>query len=152
MIATVTAALLIAMTPLQSDKDRPVVVLGNSGDTGFIHPLDTAERAGDLWRGELVSVMSLAEEFSIIRTDTTFEIDCSQRRIRIVAAQSYGHDGVATKAMLDDEAMAWEAVDLDGWPPIAALYSIGCQNVDLKSSTITMAQAEERVRGRISDY
>lgn len=152
MIASLTAAMLIAMTPLQSDKDRPVIVLGNSGDTGFIHPLDTAERVGDLWRGELVSVMSLAEDFSIIRSDTTLEIDCSQQRIRAIAAQNYGHDGAPIKVALDEEAMAWEPIDIDGWPPIAALYAIGCQSIDLKSSAITMMQAEERVRGRIRDY
>lgn len=146
------AALLLLGAAIQSDADRPVVVLAYTNDTGYVHPLDTARRTGDLWRGELIAIQSLSEDFTVIRRDVGVEIDCAQGRARMLEGRAYGHDGPLPAEQPAAAPQAWEAVDADAWPVLQMLHAIACQPIDLAGQGLSLAEAEQRVRSRINDY
>ena len=146
------AALTLIGAALQPDGDRPVVILFNTGDTGWVHPLDTAKRAGDLWRGELIAIQSLSEHFTIVRTDAGVEIDCIQSRARILGGRSYGHNGPLPAQEPDQGPQPWETIDADAWPAFQMLHAIACQPIDLAGHSQPLKEAEERIRSRISDF
>ena len=151
MIASL-AALLLLGTALQADGERPVVILYYTGDTGFVHPLDTARRTGDLWRGELIAIQSLSEDFTVVRSDLDVEVDCAQSRARMLGGRSYGHQGLLPSRQPDTGPQEWETVDADAWPALQMLHAIACQPIDLTDASRTLAQAEERIRARIRDF
>lgn len=146
------AALMLLGAAFQSDGDRPVVILFYTSDTGWVHPLDTAQRTGDLWRGELIAIQSLSEDFTVVRSDVDVEVDCAQSRARMLGGRSYGHDGLVRPREPDSGPQEWETVDADAWPALQVLHAIACQPIDLAGESRTLAQAEERIRARISDY
>jgi len=146
------AALMLLGTAFQSDGERPVVILFYTNDTGFVHPLDTARRTGDLWRGELIAIQSLSEDFTVVRSDLDVEVDCAQSRARMLGGRSYGHDGLLPEREPNPGPQAWESVDVDAWPALQMLHAIACQPIDLAGESRTLAEAEERIRARINDY
>ena len=151
MIGVLTALWLLTGA-VQSDADRPVVILIYTNDTGFLHPLDTARKAGDLWSGELIAVQSLSEDFTVVRQDMTVEIDCAQNRARTLHSRSYGHHGLLPHRETDTASAEWEPVDAEAWPTLQMLHAIACKPVDLTAHGIPLAEAEERIRARIQDF
>ncbi|MDO9586886.1 MAG: hypothetical protein Q8M32_14855 [Brevundimonas sp.] len=146
------AALSLLSVAVQSDSDRPVVILIYTNDTGWVHPLDTAQRTGDLWRGELIAIQSLSEDFTVVRSDVDVEIDCAQSRARMLNGRSYDRQGRLLSQEAEGGPDEWEAVNSDAWPVLQMLHTIACQPVDLTGQGEPLGQAEERVRTRINDY
>lgn len=137
---------------LQSDGDRPVVALFSTTDAGWLHPLDTAQHSEGLWRGELIAIQSLSQDFKVVRFDLDVEVDCVQGRARILGGRSYGHAGPLPNQEPDTGPQPWENVDADAWPAFQILHVIACQPLDVSGQARTLAEAEEYIRSRISDY
>ncbi len=99
-----------------------------------------------------IAIQSLSQDFKVVRFDLDVEVDCVQGRARILGGRSYGHAGPLPNQEPDTGPQPWENVDADAWPAFQILHVIACQPLDVSGQARTLAEAEEYIRSRISDY
>ena len=123
--------LLLALSAQSAPSlDVPGIILLGSGDTYYLSPTKSIDRAGSVRRATLVEIYPAAVEgWEIIRRDSVLELNCAEERFRILAAQDFG-DGDIKRGSPQPAPSGWAPLDRTDFPR-AILFSMTCSDVNL---------------------
>ena len=121
--------------------DEPGIVLLRSGDTVFLSPTKSIDRAGPIRRATLVEIYPTAVEgWEVVRRDSVVELNCAEERIRILATQDFD-DRDIKRGSPQPAPGEWSQLDPLDFPR-AVLLLTTCSDADLDSMSYDRLEDE----------
>ena len=147
MLVALLMALSLQTAPSLDTPGMILLIMG--GDTVFMTPTSSIDRAGNVRSATLVQIYPLGSEgWETVRQDTDLEIDCEGRRIRMIGGRNVDAGGLIRSSNAPASS-AWEPLPED-FPPIALLHAVTCSDVDLATVSVASLEAElPRLRARL---